>query len=88
MYPGRILGIKRDSDRNVVFIYLTLIAKPHFSTLWYRADNNMYMATAKVVIVDLHDSLTPQDKKYFRESREAMFGTTLEEVSLVEMCCL
>ncbi len=48
----------------------------------------MYMATAKVVIVDLHDSLTPQDKKYFRESREAMFGTTLEEVSLVEMCCL
>ena len=34
----------------------------------------------KFTLMDIHDSLTEKDKKYFRESREKRFGKTLEEV--------
>lgn len=34
---------------------------------------------AQLAMLEVHDSLTPEDKKYFRETREKMFGTTLEK---------
>ena len=34
---------------------------------------------AKAVVTEIHDALAPEDRKYFRASREASFGTTLEE---------
>ena len=43
----------------------------------------MYLAIAKVVILDLYNALAEEDKPYFRESREKTFGKTLEEVSVL-----
>ena len=34
-----------------------------------------------LVIMPIYKSLTPEDQKYFRESREAKFGVTLEQAS-------
>ena len=34
----------------------------------------------KMLVLDIHDNLRPEDQKYFRESREKMLGKTLEEV--------
>ncbi|MBL4824971.1 MAG: glutathione S-transferase family protein [SAR324 cluster bacterium] len=34
----------------------------------------------KLLLLDVHNSLTEKDKIYFRESREKLFGKTLEEV--------
>ena len=45
-----------------------------------RANTMLYMAIAKVVLVDLLNALAPEDKQYFRQSREEKFGQTLEEV--------
>ena len=36
-----------------------------------------------LVIMPVFKGLTPEDQKYFRESREAAFGTTLEKASRV-----
>ncbi|KAK9826572.1 hypothetical protein WJX74_003460 [Apatococcus lobatus] len=49
-----------------------------FITTW--ADNNMYMAITVVILMDMYNHLAPQDKDYFRKSREALFGQKLEEV--------
>ena len=35
---------------------------------------------ARLIVRDLLDVVAPQDQAYFRESREARFGMTLEEV--------
>jgi len=37
---------------------------------------------ARMIIKDIHDLLDPHDQDYFRESREARFGQTLEEVQM------
>jgi glutathione S-transferase len=34
----------------------------------------------RLVVLDIHSHIGPVDQAYFRESREARFGTTLEEV--------
>ena len=34
----------------------------------------------QLLVLDIHDNLRPEDQNYFRESREKMFGKTLEEV--------
>ena len=34
----------------------------------------------KFILLDIHDSLNAKDKIYFRESREKLFGKTLEEI--------
>ena len=45
-----------------------------------RADNALYLAVTRVILMDMYNHLAPQDKQYFRESREALFGQKLEEV--------
>ena len=52
-----------------------------------RAGSKLYMAIAKVVLVDLVNALAPEDKQYFRQSREEKFGQTLEEVRPGMHCC-
>ena len=34
----------------------------------------------QLLVLDIHDNLSPEDQSYFRESREKMLGKTLEEV--------
>ena len=34
----------------------------------------------QLLVLDIHDNLRPEDKSYFRESREKLFGRPLEEV--------
>ena len=53
----------------------------------FRADNAMYMGITLVILMDMYNHLAEKDKKYFRESREAMFkGQKLEDVSPVALC--
>lgn len=42
-------------------------------------DKSVMPKLAKLVVLDVHDSLAPADQSYFRQSREARFGTTLED---------
>lgn len=37
-------------------------------------------ALVRIVVKDIHDLLAPADRSYFRESREARFGQTLEDM--------
>jgi len=47
----------------------------------------MYMGITLVILMDMYNHLAEKDKKYFRESREAMFkGQKLEDVSSVALC--
>lgn len=46
----------------------------------------MLKAIFPIVLVDVAEHLTPEDKKYFVESREKMFGTKLENVSMIRPC--
>ncbi|MBL0371252.1 glutathione S-transferase family protein [Rhizobium sp. KVB221] len=41
----------------------------------------LHPALAKILIMDIHDLLAPADQTYFRSSREARFGKTLEDVA-------
>ncbi len=41
----------------------------------------LHPAIIHTVLLDIHDSLTPEDQAYFRESREKRFGKPLEEVA-------
>ena len=43
----------------------------------------MLKAIFPIVLVDVAEHLTPEDKKYFVESREKMFGTKLENVGMI-----
>ena len=41
--------------------------------------NNIHRAIQKMIMVDIHDALDQKDKAYFRSSREARLGMTLEQ---------
>lgn len=41
----------------------------------------MFTAIAPVLMLDIWNHLTPEDKSYFRTTREEQFGSTLEDVS-------
>lgn len=43
------------------------------------ADTTFVMTIFPVVLMDVYNHLTPGDQKYFRESREKMFGSKLED---------
>ena len=43
----------------------------------------MFNAIAPVLMLDIYNHLTPEDKRYFRTTRQLKFGSTLEEVSAV-----
>ncbi len=53
-------------------------ATTRFLNSW--ADSVMHPAMARLILLDIHDCLTPEDQAYFRASREARFGQTLEAV--------
>ena len=40
----------------------------------------LHPAIVRIILVDIHDRLAQEDQAYFRKSREAAFGKTLEEV--------
>ncbi|MBP1874480.1 glutathione S-transferase [Ensifer adhaerens] len=45
------------------------------------SQTTLHPVIARIVITDIHDSLDPVDRAYFRESREARFGASLEAVA-------
>jgi glutathione S-transferase len=53
-------------------------AHARFINAW--ADGVMMGGIARLIVRDLLDVVDPKDRPYFRESREARFGTTLEAV--------
>ncbi|KXS36777.1 MAG: glutathione S-transferase-like protein [Halomonadaceae bacterium T82-2] len=46
----------------------------------FYAERNLAPAIIKTVMMDLFNVVAPQDREYFRETREKAFGRTLEEV--------
>lgn len=46
-----------------------------------RADGAMNPAILRIIIMDVYKQLAPQDKDYFRASRERRFGKPLEQVT-------
>ncbi len=67
-YPDRPSLFRGDGGR----------AHARFINGW--ADGVMLGGIARLIVRDLLDVVAPQDKGYFRESREARFGMTLEAV--------
>lgn len=53
-------------------------AATRFINAW--ADSVLHPALARLILLDIHDCLAPADQAYFRTSREARFGQTLEAV--------
>jgi glutathione S-transferase len=53
-------------------------AHARFVAAW--ADGVLNAGIARLIVRDILDVAAPQDAAYFRESREARFGTTLEKV--------
>jgi glutathione S-transferase len=49
-----------------------------FINAW--ADAVLHPALARLILLDIHDCLGPVDQAYFRQSREARFGMSLEAV--------
>lgn len=49
-----------------------------FINTW--ADTVLHPALARLIVKDIHDCLAPADQAYFRTTREARFGATLEAV--------
>lgn len=44
------------------------------------ADTALHPALARLIVKDIHDCLAPADQAYFRQTREARFGSTLEAI--------
>lgn len=40
----------------------------------------LYPTISRMIVKDIHDQLAPADQAYFRETREARFGASLEDV--------
>ena len=53
------------------------LALARFMDCW---SNALHPDIARIAIKDIHDKLEPDDQAYFRKTREAVFGKTLEEV--------
>lgn len=65
-------------ERPSLFGGATAHAHARFINAW--ADSVVLGGIARLIVRDLLDVVAPQDRGYFRESREARFGTTLEAV--------
>ena len=65
------------SDRPTLFGGAISQAEALFFNEWVGA---LQMPVLKSIIKDLHDHTAPEDREYFRTSREARFGATLEEL--------
>ena len=66
-------------DRPSLFGGATGLAHARFVNAW--ADSVMMGGIARLILRDLLDVVAPQDQAYFRESREARFGKTLEQLA-------
>lgn len=69
---------ERYPDRPSLFGGIGGQAHARFINAW--ADTVMQPAIARLVVRDIVDVLRPEDKPYFRHSRERAFGMPLEEV--------
>ena len=49
------------------------------NVLRFWVQNSVHRVLQRMIIVDIHDALDQKDKAYFRSSREARLGMTLEE---------
>ncbi|SVE03204.1 uncharacterized protein METZ01_LOCUS456058, partial [marine metagenome] len=49
-----------------------------FIKFW--AETVLHPEMLQLLVLDIHDNLTPEDQSYFRESREKLLGKPLEEV--------
>jgi glutathione S-transferase len=56
------------------------LAHAQFINVW--ADGRLMPVIAPFIVRDLLDAIDPKDRDYFRSSREARFGTTLETVQV------
>ncbi len=56
------------------------IGRAHAAFINAWADSVMVVGIAPLIIRDLLNAIDPKDRAYFRSSREARFGRTLEEV--------
>ena len=65
-------------DRPSLFGGATGLAHARFVNAW--TDSVMMGGIARLILRDLQDVVAPQDRAYFRQSREARFGMTLEAV--------
>lgn len=57
-------------------------ARAHTFVIKSWVETTLHLPLLRVVLLDLFDKLAPVDQAYFRESREARFGMTLEEFAL------
>lgn len=60
-------------------LFANASAMAHSRFLRYWAETVLHPGLLRQIIVPLFDMLAEQDKVYFRETREAHFGITLEE---------
>ena len=65
-------------DRPSLFGGATGRAHARFVNGW--ADSVLHPGVAKLVVRDILDCIAPEDRAYFRESREKRFGMPLEQV--------
>ncbi len=45
------------------------------------SQTQLHPAIVKIAVLDIHDMLDETDKSYFRESRQAFFGKSIEEIA-------
>lgn len=56
-----------------------VVAAARFLESW--SFGTLHPLIARLVLKDVHDALDPVDQAYFRQSREARFGATLEALA-------
>ena len=76
-----------DSWNIIQYLEKTYPEKPVFypdaeSALFYKlwVERSILGLVFQCIVADIHGTLTEQDQAYFRQTREKMFGTSLEEV--------
>jgi glutathione S-transferase len=65
-------------DRAALFGGAGGIGLSRFVEAW--SQTVLHPAIVRIILVDIHDRLGPDDQAYFRRSRETAFGKSLEEV--------
>ncbi|AZD08921.1 Glutathione S-transferase, putative [Pseudomonas chlororaphis] len=69
---------QRYPERPSLFGGREAIALATFVNRW--ADSMLLPAVARVILLDVYEQLAAEDRAYFRSSREAHFGTSLEQL--------
>ncbi|MEQ1649202.1 MAG: glutathione S-transferase family protein [Hyphomicrobiaceae bacterium] len=64
-------------DKPILFRDARDEAAARFMATW--ADMTLHLPILRICLVEIYAALAPQDQAYFRSSREARFGVTLEE---------